>query len=42
MIAICTSLALSNKRGIHSVLAPLVIVLLILDTWLVNPAISAS
>ena len=42
MIAICVGLALSKKRAIHSVLAPLVIVLLVLDTWLVNPAISVT
>jgi len=42
MMAICSVLIFSRNHRVHSVLAPLVIIILILDTWLVNPAISAS
>lgn len=42
MIAICAILALSKNRLLHSIFAPLIVALVVLDTWLVNPAISAS
>jgi len=41
MLGICVALILSQRHSVHSVLAPLVILLVILDTWLVNPTISA-
>ncbi|MDH5344141.1 MAG: hypothetical protein OEW59_00130 [Gammaproteobacteria bacterium] len=41
MIAICSALAVSGNRTLHSVFAPLIIVLVVLDTWLANPTISS-
>jgi hypothetical protein len=40
MTAICVTLALTKRRWVHSILGPLVILLVIADTWLVNPTIS--
>lgn len=42
MVAICLVLVFSRNRWAHSILAPLVMTLVILDTWLVTPTISAS
>jgi hypothetical protein len=42
MIAICLFLAFSKNRRAHSVLGPIVILIVLLDTVLANPAISAS
>ncbi len=42
MVAICVALAASKNPRVHSVLAPIILVLLILDTLLANPAISAG
>jgi len=42
MIVICTVLALSKNRRVHSILAPLILVLVVLDTVLANPAISGG
>jgi hypothetical protein len=39
-IAFCVVLAASKNRRIHGLLAPLVLALVLLDTWLVNPIIS--
>lgn len=41
MMAICTVLAISKSRLVHSILAPFVMVLVILDTWFANPTISS-
>ena len=41
MIAICVVLALSKNRRVHMLLAPLIIILVLLDTWAVNPAIAS-
>jgi hypothetical protein len=42
MIVICTVLAISKSRLVHSILAPFIIVLVVLDTWLANPTISSG
>jgi len=42
VMAICIVLIISKNHRVHSVLAPLIMVLVILDTWLANPAISAN
>lgn len=42
MIACCTALATSKSRRVHSVLAPAMLVLVVLDTILAAPAISAG
>lgn len=42
IIAIGIFLIMSKSRGVHSVFAPLIMVLVILDTWLANPAISSN
>jgi len=42
VMAICIALIISKSRRVHSVLAPLIMVLVNLDTWLANPAISAN
>ena len=41
MIAICLVLAVSKNRRVHSVLGPVIILMVLLDTVLANPAISA-
>jgi hypothetical protein len=41
MVAMCTVLAISKNSRVHSILAPLVLIMVMLDTILVNPAISA-
>jgi len=40
MVALCVVLATSKKRRVHGVLGPLVILMVVLDTVLANPAIS--
>jgi len=42
MIACCTALATSKSRRVHSVLAPAMLVLVVLDTILAAPAISTG
>lgn len=42
VMAICTALIVSKSRRVHSLLAPLIVVLVVLDTWLANPAISGN
>jgi len=42
MTAICIVLASSKNPRVHSVLAPFILVMVILDTLLANPAISAG
>jgi len=42
MIAICIVLASSKSPRVHTVLAPLILIILILDTLLANPAISSG
>lgn len=41
MIVICVILAISKKRRVHAVLGPIIILMVLLDTILANPAISA-
>ena len=42
MMAICGLLIFSKSHRVHSILTPLIFVLVVLDTWLVKPAISAA
>jgi len=42
MMVICTVLAISGNRYLHSVLSPMVLVLVIVDTWFANPTISSA
>ena len=42
LMAIFIALIISKSRLVHSILAPLIVVLVVLDTWLANPAISAN
>jgi len=42
MIAICIALATSKSSRVHSALAPLILIIVILDTLLANPAISTG
>lgn len=42
MTAVCLVLVVSRNRWAHSMLAPVVMLLVILDTWLITPTISAS
>jgi hypothetical protein len=42
MIIICTVLATSRNQKTHSILAPVILILVILDTILANPAISGG
>jgi hypothetical protein len=42
MTAICIVLVISKSFRVHSVLAPLILILVILDTLLANPAITAG
>jgi len=42
MVAVCFVLAMSRNVRVHSVLAPLVLFMVILDTVLANPAISVQ
>lgn len=42
MVAFCIVLAASKNRRVHSVLGPMVIVMVLLDTILANPAISSG
>ena len=42
MVAFCLLLAVSQNRRVHSVLAPVIILLVLLDTILANPAISTG
>ncbi len=42
MIAICLALALWKNRMLHSLGAPVVLTLVIVDTWLVTPVISSA
>jgi hypothetical protein len=42
MLVICFVLAVSRNRRVHSILGPIVILMVLLDTILVNPAISAG
>jgi len=41
-IAACVALALSKNRRVHALLAPMVLALVLLDTWLVHPIISSA
>jgi hypothetical protein len=41
MIVICGILAISKRRPVHAVLGPIIILMVLLDTVLANPAISA-
>jgi hypothetical protein len=41
MVALCVALAVSKNRKLHAIVAPLVLALVLLDTWLVNPIISS-
>lgn len=40
MIVICSVLAVSTNRRVHSVLGPIIVLMVLLDTILANPAIS--
>lgn len=42
LMAICIALIISKSRLVHSILVPPIVVLVILDTWIANPAISAN
>lgn len=42
MIGLCVILALSKNRRVHGVVGPVVIVIVLLDTILANPAISSG
>jgi len=42
MLILCSILAVSNNRRVHSILCPLVLLMVILDTVLPNPVISAG
>lgn len=41
MVALCVALAVSKNRKVHAIIAPIVLALVVLDTWLVNPIISS-
>jgi hypothetical protein len=41
MVALCVALAASKSRKVHAVVVPIVLALVVLDTWLVNPIISS-
>ena len=41
MVALCLVLAMSKSRRVHSVIAPLIMLMVLLDTILANPAITA-
>ena len=41
-IIICAVLATSRNKKTHSILAPIILILVILDTILANPAISGG
>lgn len=40
-VVLCVALAMSKNRKVHAIIAPIVLALVVLDTWLVNPIISA-
>lgn len=40
-VVLCVALAMSKNRIVHAIIAPIVLALVVLDTWLVNPIISA-
>ena len=42
MSAVCLVLIVSKNRWAHSILSPMVMLLVILDTWLVTPTITAA
>ena len=42
MIILCGVLAISKRRRVHAVLGPIIIVMVLLDTILANPAISTG
>jgi hypothetical protein len=42
MVILCVVLAVSENRRVHSVLGPLIILMVLLDTILANPAISTG
>jgi len=42
LVAICVALMASRRKRVHSILTPLVVVLVVLDTLLANPAISTG
>jgi hypothetical protein len=42
MVAFCFVLAASKSRRVHSVLGPIIVLMVLLDTILANPAISAG
>lgn len=42
MVMLCAVLAASKSRRVHSVLAPIIILMVLLDTILANPAISSG
>ena len=41
MVALCSALAASKSRKVHAVVVPIVLALVVLDTWLANPIISS-
>jgi hypothetical protein len=41
MVALCLALAASKSRKVHAVVVPIVLALVVLDTWLANPIISS-
>jgi hypothetical protein len=42
MVVFCLVLMVSKSRGVHSVLVPLILLMVVLDTILANPAISTG
>lgn len=41
ILIICAILILNDRKPVHSILAPIIMLLVIFDTWWINPAISA-
>ena len=41
MVALCFVLAASKSRRVHSIIGPLIVLMVLLDTILANPAIAA-
>lgn len=42
MVALCSVLAVSKSRRLHSIIGPVIILMVLLDTILANPAIAAG
>jgi hypothetical protein len=40
MVAFCSVLAVSKSRLVHSIIGPIIVLMVLLDTILANPAIS--